>query len=291
MRRPNFSLFVTDFDETITVSDTISAIANIASGFHSSRYAMPTWTSLVEAYLEEIGRVPRLTFSATETVSPLKMALRISEQKRIAEVTSIQRVSESGYLAGVPRTALWNGGMSCETRKGALQCLERVRMLPSQPLRVLSANWSRDFVLGALQTLNIPQYDVVCGDLVFEESPDRRGDMTTGKIDPKILDGADKLRVMEHWKAHASEGLVCYVGDSFTDVPCLLSCDLPFLIQPGDSLLSKLSSLRVDVSRVNEVASFEALLDNVKGAKLHGGALIYIAEWSDIERVITEMSV
>jgi hypothetical protein len=116
--------------------------------------------------------------------------------------------------------------------------------LKDDKLHVLSVNWSRHFISSCLKA-NGAELD---SDLIFANELDgiAEGEPSTGQISPddhiKIISSGDKLRYLERMREENPAPIV-YVGDSWTDIECLLAADLGICIrnEPMGSSQKKLA--------------------------------------------------
>ncbi|KAJ3082450.1 hypothetical protein HK102_001696, partial [Quaeritorhiza haematococci] len=231
------------------------------------------------------------------------------------EKRSCERISLAGVFRGISREELRNLGYKTKKREGCKEMLKRWfchqpnealglkgrlnggfkdtcthcggwRNRSKQPrLFLVSLNWSRDLIRGAIEDLLSDNHDVAANQKLIEErfnimSNDLEFDeagLSTGRILETIHTGADKLK---HCRMHVNvdaHSKTVYIGDSVSDIPCLLWADVGILIKPPSE------SLRRFCQRFNITLSPlpEHLTECRKG-------IVYeaLASWHSVEKVV-----
>ncbi|KZM23206.1 uncharacterized protein EKO05_0008368 [Ascochyta rabiei] len=248
---PNQSIhWVLDWDGTITRRDTLDALVSIAASSKPSSPVLDEWKRVSEAYMTDYtAAIERLAPGSNlpTTVQEEKDLLRALES---VEQASLDRVSSSGIFAGLTRKLLAEGAKrvidsrEVELRKGFAQFLQRMQSRDRDELDILSVNWSRHFIRSCLeageaymdpQAVHANELDGIERDLV-----------STGKISPvedammKIISSGDKLEYLMRLRKQNRESRnecpgssrpIVYVGDSWTDIECLLEADLGICVR------------------------------------------------------------
>jgi hypothetical protein len=251
--------WVLDWDGTITAKDTLDALVNIAA---SSKPDFPThdqWKAVVDAYISDY------TSTVQELLSHGTLPTSISEEKKllkklkVVEQRSLDRVFESRIFEGLTREALQEGAKKLIAsgevilRPGCAELLRTVAHVKSDALHILSVNWSRHFISSCLSTSNAPVDPVLI--IANELDGVAEGNASTGQISPdgstKVIASDDKVRYLEAMR-EKSQAKIVYVGDSWTDVECLLAADLGICIrdEPMGNSQKKLAEAleRLDVA-------------------------------------------
>jgi phosphoserine phosphatase len=95
----------------------------------------------------------------------------------------------------------------------------------------------------------------------------------TGKItkgdDGGIRTGPDKLREMKQLLGNAMERITVYVGDSNTDLPCLLYADIGIIIGDGKSLIETCNRVGIAVRNGISLKDIARTLGKDKGLVLY----------------------
>jgi phosphoserine phosphatase len=127
-------------------------------------------------------------------------------------LASLDRVSNAGVFAGLQKADIQAGAKAnVKVRDQARNVLQSV----SENLYILSVNWSKDWIIGALDPLQIKPSAVLSNDLEFENQ------LSTGKIIPSVITAGDKLTIFQNIVKSRKDSYSLYIGDSETDLPCL----------------------------------------------------------------------
>lgn len=247
---------ILDFDGTITVDDTIDHLAALAVAFQEEQQTTPPcappcswgdrWAAIVDRYLAD-HRAHRAGYSPVEHArTELDDELAFLRSLRSVDGRSIGRLQDAGLFAGMPPERLFEGGRQAvvDAAKAAATDKNHVRIRPGfaaflqeaaarrhWPVSIVSVNWSDAWIRGVLKGA-------------------REGDETrirvfankvtlSGAIVPNFRRGAedehapfascsDKVEALEAAVAEAvrtqeaADEAVVYVGDSTTDLECLV---------------------------------------------------------------------
>ncbi|KAJ2498326.1 hypothetical protein GGH96_004418 [Coemansia sp. RSA 1972] len=248
-------LLALDFDKTLTKADTLSAIASVVKRKHPNRRDF-TW--FTDKYMEDFAQheshwspiIHKYTDNKSVTRSLIDQYL---ESLRQVENTSQERVRDYKVLAGVSRVELYNGGRQTQFQSGAADVINYFLRVPNCHVCVVSANWSTDFIQGALDAngvSNQPPISVYCNDLKFS----KRTGLSTGTMYPRLTVASDKVAVIETQREvlasrYGSKPRLVYAGDSLTDLPALLSADVGLLVGQNDHVAKWCKLLDVEFSK------------------------------------------
>tara|TARA_R110002003_G_scaffold97_12_gene7833 strand:+ start:13527 stop:14441 length:915 start_codon:yes stop_codon:yes gene_type:complete len=259
--------WVLDWDGTITKKDTLDALVNIAA---STKPDFPThsrWTKVVDAYMADYtvtldGLAPGGALPTT-----LEEEKKLLNEMKVVEQRSLDRVFESKIFAGVTagqsesgaRKAVESGEVTL--RPGCVDLLQSLlghAASKGDSLHILSVNWSRHFISSCLKAVGVALDPSII--LANELDGFAEGKPSTGQISSggqmKITASVDKLKHLEKMRKAGAAPIV-YVGDSWTDIECLLAADLGICIRDepmGSSqrkLTEALERLRVDCPRLS----------------------------------------
>ncbi|KAG5996303.1 hypothetical protein E4U54_002616 [Claviceps lovelessii] len=268
---------VVDFDGTITQSDTIAELVRSAMQ-HQRRqrtqtqtqtqtdHSLPSaWKHALQTYLAE-HHAYHANYHPPETrrTTPALEAGFLAGLRPLEEA-SLARVSHSGLFRGLSRRALH--GMGAEAVSSG-----RVRLRSGWPdllaeatrrgipLTVLSVHWSRSFIQGVLSHDLPPAGPPV--DVLANEIDDQGGIVgPAGDELSRLVTAGDKLAVLRRWTA-AAEHEVVYLGDSPTDLTCLLAAQTGIVLaaaEDGSSpVLKTLRRIGIQVKHVGGIKASRA---------------------------------
>lgn len=219
-----------DFDGTITVKDTISTLAKAALTHqqdHHDRNLTPAWDAVVQAYVDDC--------QAYKDGYPTAEAERRTVAAEVAflagsgpvEVASLGRVEASGVFAGLGEEALFamgrravlEGGIGIRDGFGELLAVADGQ---GWAVGVISVNWSRAFIAGALH-----QFKTIHPSSIIANDISKAGKVQgPASLSHPLTNCAGKLAVLQDdasllRNGHRDEATV-YFGDSTTDMECLL---------------------------------------------------------------------
>jgi hypothetical protein len=257
---PNRALhFVLDWDGTITKKDTLDALVTIAADAKPNFPTQERWTSVVDAYLSDYT-------STLDKIAPHgKLPTTLEDEKRLLqdlkpiEQRSLDRIFQSEIFKDLTREQLFDGANlaisngSISLRPGAQHFIRSVRDSNPHAIHILSVNWSRTFIALCLESsgAEIPSNFIFANELGGIDA----GRPATGEIgepgDIKIISSGDKVRYLEKMRdarqaggvftpngvksvdvGHSRKlGPLVYVGDSWTDIECLLAADVGICIR------------------------------------------------------------
>ena len=263
--------WVLDWDGTITRQDTLDALVSIAAFSKPNSPVFEEWKRVSEAYMTDYAAAMKNLApdgNLPKTVQGDSNLLRTLES---VEQASLNRVSSSGIFAGLTRKLIEEGAKSVITsrkvdlRKGFANFLHHTESRGHDDLDLLSVNWSRHFISSCLSAgeVYVDQKAIYSNELDGIE----RDLVSTGRIsldedaEMKIISSGDKLEQLVRLRrsdfessneSHSSRKPIIYVGDSWTDIECLLDSDLGICIRDdpmGSSqkkLAERLQSLGVN---------------------------------------------
>ncbi|KAL1611020.1 hypothetical protein SLS59_000657 [Nothophoma quercina] len=260
--------WILDWDGTITRRDTLDALVSIAASSKPDSPVLDEWKRVSEAYMSDYT-------AAMEKLAPNgNLPKTIREEKKLlqalssVEQASLDRVSSSRIFAGLTSTLLEEGGRSLiesnkvEIRQGFPGFLKSMQSQDHDALDLLSVNWSRHFISSCLQAASTP---IEKGAIYANELDGIAGHRpSTGNIIPfadtekLIMSSGDKLQYLGRLRQQYHEARsqrpnsgrsIVYVGDSWTDIECLLEADLGICIrdEPGGSSQKKLAERLKDL--------------------------------------------
>jgi len=203
---PGSSLLLIDFDQTLTRNDTIGFLGEF--GVSHSHATLKPWSYFVDSYLEEyrgfrdhLPDIPKGDFNAY--IDQL-------DSYRPIEENSLARVSQHQVFANIHRKAFVEEGKrlrSEQLQAGVVSVLKKYR----RQIRIVSVNWSKDWILGFLAELKLDRKQIYSNDLTFDQDK-----ISTGQIVPQIVTTGDKQRVIDTFKKQNDR--IFFIGDSLGDI-------------------------------------------------------------------------
>lgn len=244
-------ILVLDFDGTITVKDTLERLAQIGYSCHRQKAASDgsltaplPWSSIAAAYLNDLKQ-------HTDTYTP-----RASERKTIAQETAWLNSLYSVEAASAAR--VYGSGGAAQGVFTSVRALDVAREVGAQPVElrtgfaklvssvdrvaILSMNWSRRFIRACLGAGEEALYDDDLGKvgvwsneipkLITVADREKRNRLEAG-WPVECFTCGDKAALLKDITKD-THSLSVYVGDSITDLECLIAADFGVMIRDGE---------------------------------------------------------
>jgi hypothetical protein len=237
-----------DFDETLTVHDTIGILAHTFYRHLSPPPSTP-WSAITSAYGSDHAALVA-QFPPASTRTSIAAELRFLDSLRPVEERSIRRIEQARIFNGLPISLVSEeAGCTVRLRPGAGDLLAHGKEWGR--VDVVSVNWSSVWIRGALGegALGV---GVRCNELLVDGSGGDGGGITNGGLSrPGVWTAGDKVGVVEELvreergRLGLGQTLVVYLGDSVTDLGCLLSADVGVVL--GDRLDGTCGRVGVEV--------------------------------------------
>lgn len=205
------SLLVTDWDGTITQSDTISLLADAA--YISKPHFTPPFSHYVDIYCSAYAKYQSQFVDAHGTVNTLERERLFQRGMHAVEMSSITAIERDGLFRGVKKSQIMEQAGTVVMRDGAVEFLHQC-LANNVKIIILSLNWSRSFIYECLRPWGLhDNIEVVSSD--FEFTKEQSEPTLTGRWDTRfpIRTANDKLAYMKGACEDA-----WYVGDSRTDL-------------------------------------------------------------------------
>lgn len=244
--------WVLDWDGTITRRDTLDALVGIAASAKPNSPVHEEWRRVSEAYMADYTAAIERLAPGGRLPTTIEEEVRLLKSLKRVEQASLDRVSASGIFAGLTQRLLEEGASSVmksekvEIRNGFPGFLKLKHVKSLDALHLLSVNWSRHFISSCLKAANAPidKTSIYANELDGIEN----NHISQGKISPEgdsemtVISSSDKLEYLKRLQEQDNRRIV-YVGDSWTDIECLLEADLGICIrdEPISSSQKKLA--------------------------------------------------
>ncbi|KAG6546680.1 hypothetical protein Mapa_011869 [Marchantia paleacea] len=221
------------------------------------------------------------------------------------EVLCNEDIVAAGVLSGATKEEIRAEARKVLLRPNCAEVLLQLVQLDTA-IHVVSANWSRDLILGGLPDLPSDKLFVHCNDLLFDSAG-----ASEGIIDMTVVDAFDKektLRALRRLPAltpvsplddsHESSAgpkprglngrldkMLVYLGDSHTDLLGLLEADLGIVIGESPLLRRILSLYDIELLPLSEATAHIAVarLCGSKWSCRKSGILFEAQGWTDVE--------
>ncbi|KAL8683430.1 MAG: hypothetical protein Q9186_000583 [Xanthomendoza sp. 1 TL-2023] len=287
---PRLVHLILDFDGTLTTTSTLPLIYNIG---HRLNPSAPSWQSISQAYMDDYNVHLSCYPLASSRRKSLSEELAWLQSLRDVERKSTERVEAAGVFRGVTKThvdsaarkAVREGDVAM--RRGWQRIVESV-MMSKGKVAVVSVGWSGDFIRGCLRTAYEQSYegggkgaripskidDVdICANEILggqEGKMTRHFPESSMAGDGGIWTAKDKEMVMAEVLskcAQGSEAKVVYVGDSPTDLACLLGADVGICIRNEGSTTAEQKLLDMTLNRIGVKSEWIGVmrLDGLEG--------------------------
>ncbi|KAK0730813.1 hypothetical protein B0H67DRAFT_596864 [Lasiosphaeris hirsuta] len=250
-------LVLFDFDGTISQSDTIGALAHSAID-HSPNPPLlkAAWDGIVQAYLADYeNHVSTYSPRAPDRMT-VDSEVSFLESLRAIEEASVERVQQARLFAGLEGGRMGDlAEWARETdqvsaRQGFYGFVEEIVKIRGWNVGVVSVNWSRDWVDSFCQQMMV---NIVSCPEGMIEGPTGLG---------RLVTAGDKLKAASSVMRRVGEKVSVYIGDSVTDMACLLKASLGIIMAQDRSskLLRTLDRLGFDVPHAGDDREAQRLI-------------------------------
>lgn len=183
------------------------------------------------------------------------------EQLSKFEIQSNFKVVEARVLHGLDMKEVRKAGGEMLLQQG---CANFFRQLSSNfevKTHILSVCWSQTFIEGALSNGGIPSVIIHSNELVHNNG------ITSGDIDRRVETPFDKERLLEDIrselvKRRGRQVMTVYMGDSVTDLLCMLKADLGIVVDSNSKLRKTAKAYGLFV-----VPLYEGILEELRSSQ------------------------
>jgi thiamine phosphate phosphatase / amino-HMP aminohydrolase len=254
--------FILDFDGTITKDDTIDAIFKSAVAFQDARGKdmSRVWQEIVVKYGKDYQTHVEAYEHAEEATDIVEEEIKLYRSLAPVEEKSFNRVSNSGIFAGIDEQvweylgsqAVKNGDVVVrEGFEAFLGCIEKAKATWS----IVSVNFSRAFIRGVLNSSITPGSSVA----ILANQPNENGVLKGpwGRVMTSSSAKLDAVQSLIGGRDSKPRSRVVYIGDSGTDIECLLADGVIGLIISEDGRSSLLRALRRSEMNILHIGQYE----------------------------------
>jgi 2-hydroxy-3-keto-5-methylthiopentenyl-1-phosphate phosphatase len=256
--------WILDWDGTITKKDTLNTLVSIAASTKPDFPTQEHWQRVSKAYMDDYTSTLQDLAPNNNLSKTLEEEKALLQNLKAVEQRSLHRVASSSIFSGLTKDALEEGAAQAitsedvELRSGFTSFYQAIQSQsrspsPSRPrsprpesqshnLTILSVNWSRHFIASCLSASGISlQEDRI---LSNELSNLASGYPSSGYImsadpssspDSTIVSSGDKFLRLEALRKNNTKEMrpkmLVYVGDSWTDIECLVAADLGICVR------------------------------------------------------------
>jgi 2-hydroxy-3-keto-5-methylthiopentenyl-1-phosphate phosphatase len=242
---------VFDFDGTITQQDTIGELARSAIEIQRNRNGhdlQASWDQVVQAYVADYRHYKDNHPSPEDTRTCVDQEVHFLSGMKDVEEASLQRIAESRIFTGLDAETLSQAGADAVTAgrikiRDGFKDVMNLAMDRNWSVSVISVNWSRAFIRGALSPHTL---DVVANEPALD------GTITGPEFfSGRMTNAREKKEALKHLMKE-KDGKVIYFGDSTTDMECLLTGGVVISDDEESTLMKTLKRIRVNVPHVGE---------------------------------------
>lgn len=247
-----------DWDGTITKKDTLDALVHVAEEKKPSAMISKKWEEVVDAYLKDYQTMFKKLAPDGHLPTSFEEEKEMLHSLEEVEQRSLDRVYGYGVFQGLTLDDLERGAIEAITyrrvqiREGYNEFLQ-ARTNPKRPLNIISVNWSARFIEACLKAANISSNigaissnEIGVDGCITASSPFQLSDVKA------LVSSRHKFQVfsLNRTACDIANGYsypAVYIGDSWTDLECLLAAELGICIrdEPMTSAQQKLAdSLR-----------------------------------------------
>jgi 2-hydroxy-3-keto-5-methylthiopentenyl-1-phosphate phosphatase len=230
-----------DWDGTIACTDTLALVASI--GYTKNPNAnLPPWQHFSDAYMADYAAHSAAYVPQKAGRTTVEQELAWLESLIDVERASVERVEAAGIFANVSIADIQAAAVESVTKQ-EVQLRPGLKELllaghgTKGSASIISVNWSKTFVTELLHQTSHrggyiwpPLKGIYCNDIVCGSSG--KLDRYYAKEDRGIWTAGDKSRVLREAIAGlGDEGITVFVGDSLTDLECLLEVDVGICVR------------------------------------------------------------
>ncbi|CAM6045191.1 unnamed protein product [Sphagnum compactum] len=292
-------VLVSDFDSTCTVADSSPILADLtvknaaSSNTTNATSLQQQWDKLVKEYLEEYEEVlsEALTLTGGSTYKENELH-ELLEKMSMFERTANEKVVKAGVLQGLSTADIREGAKLMPLRPGCAHLLQRLRQEETHiDVQILSVCWSSTFIKGVFDNCGVEIPRICANELSVT------GSVSDGDIMRSVETAFNKeqlfdqiLRGLSTKSESTTPRLVgdcraVYIGDSVTDLPCLLRADIGIVIGKSATLdrVADAFAIRRQPLYAGVLQAERDQCDKSPGWRKGSGVLYTVSSWHEIE--------
>jgi thiamine phosphate phosphatase / amino-HMP aminohydrolase len=270
--------FILDFDGTITKNDTIDTLFKSALAIQDAKGhdMVRTWQEIIVSYDRDYQAHVRAYKPVKEERHTVEQEIKFYRSLEAVEARSFERISKSGIFAGISELeweeiaiqAVTNGDVVL--REGLKTFLQRIKN-SNTTWAVVSVNFSSAFIRAVLR-LGLGSESKIW---ILANQPDEIGVLkgpgirggTAGNVvstsDAKL---ASVQELVGPWDGRLQSKVV-YIGDSGTDIECLLRDGIIGIIMSEDGRSDLMRTMSRTGMEVLHIEKYEATSNSVYWAR------------------------
>lgn len=273
----SISYFISDWDETITDTDSMHLIGQAAYG-HKPNF-QPEWDFFAEAYRADYTAHKQQFDETHSHLEGLPKEVAFQEKMSAIEQKSVDRVEGSDLFKGVPLASIRRQSQQVTVRSGWWELVAELKRR-GIPISIVSVNWSGEMIREAFRAQgyttegSASDVTVYANEIIVDEHGIATGKLSRCKQEDLRLNdlrtGCDKKELIRHLKEEVKPKKVCYCGDSGTDLLALLEADVGIIVAK-EGLFEKVKEVGVSVVGIERSAE-----------TMEGKQLYYIKDWNSL---------
>ncbi|KAH7435025.1 hypothetical protein KP509_06G045600 [Ceratopteris richardii] len=289
-------LLIMDFDFTCSVMDSCSPLANASIQAAMQRVESDSarchqisglelrkrWESLEKSYGENYSKLIDVIEHQEHNVTHFDADGLHSFLERLSEfeVQANSAVIEQEVFDGLKLEDAQEEGHNVVFQEGCPNFLRQISLHNNVTAHVISVCWSKSYIEGALSEEGLDFIEVHSNEFITN------GSSTLGGIKRLVETPFDKERVMKELIRNA-DGLLgpirsIFIGDSVSDILCLLEADLGIVIGSNPRLQRVTEAFGVTLLPLYKGVVSQVQLGNLEFTK-NAGILYTVRDWHEIQ--------
>jgi 2-hydroxy-3-keto-5-methylthiopentenyl-1-phosphate phosphatase len=257
--------FILDFDGTITMKDTIGVLANCGIEWQAKNAVnmKSAWEGIVASYGRDLADHVERYRPQKEDRRTLDEEIAYQRGLKVVEERSFERISRSGLFKAMGDRALEDAGRRAVergevvVRVGFREFLDMVKER-GDIWGIVSVNFSASFIRGVLAASAGSDVEDV---EILANSPDENGVLfgpesnSRGLVATSDAKLASMKALLRSWRDRVSSSSIVYIGDSGTDIECLMEAGVEGVIMSEDeksSLIETMKRVGIAVLHIKE---------------------------------------
>ncbi|KAG0655818.1 hypothetical protein C6P45_002893 [Maudiozyma exigua] len=300
------NILICDFDETITVKDTIALLARLA--YRVNPKLKPEWSHFEATYMNGYNELQHtyLMDRCLPLLSNIYMnhtkitdgnfqdlfQCEIKYQKlcRNIELNSMKEMEKYNVFKGITTQDVIDYVDTLDElviRQGFLNCLKVLDIQLGQ-LYILSINWSREFIRNVISSSYVRSSNIYCNALLHDTTRCRY----SGLFSKQLLTGSDKIHTLQEiCQCTGEDKTIWYIGDSETDLLSILYPEINgiLLLDPEENE-KKFNKITKEILGIESETLSKFYIKDTRYAKFiekeNDMASYLVKTWTDVTTLI-----